>query len=141
MTGWYGKPYCRAAVAGLAYGAVTFALAIVLGTVRVYLLDSWIGEIAAVVAELSVILPVAWVLCGWLVARFAVAAGIRVRLIMGAVALSALFLLELGLSLAVFDRTASEFLATYGTDSAWLGLMGQIAFAAFPIVHRSRGAR
>ena len=47
---------CRAAVAGLVYFAIVFAVAVALGIARAALLAPWVGELAAVAIELPVVL-------------------------------------------------------------------------------------
>ena len=60
--------------AGLAYFAVVFAAGFVLGTLRVLVVAPHLGEIAAVVAELPIMLAVSWIICGWLLGRVALRA-------------------------------------------------------------------
>lgn len=64
---WPRHDPLRTVLAGLAYFAVIFAAGVALGTVPVVLLIPRIGETAAVVIELPVILTVAWIASRWLV--------------------------------------------------------------------------
>ncbi len=121
-------------------GAV-FAAGFVLGTLRVLFLAPRLGETAAVLAELPVIVLVSWVVCGRLVSRFAVAAAAGPRLTMGAAAFILLMAEELALSILGFGRSAAEHWQHYRTLAGALGLGGQIVFAAFPFVQTKLSRR
>lgn len=132
----------RAAVAaGVAYFGIVFAVGFALGTLRVLVLAPRLGEPAAVLLELPLMLAVSWVACGWLLARFRVPPRRSHGLAMGAVAFALLMLGELSVSLALLGRSAAEHLAAYGTGSAALGLLAQLAFAAMPAVRAPRRPR
>lgn len=118
--------------AGIAYFAAVFAAGFVLGTLRVLLLVPRLGEAAAVLIELPVILLVSWFVCRSLVGRFAVPALAQARLAMGGIAFALLMGAELALAVFVFDRSLAGHWQHYTTLSGSLGLAGQIAFAAFP---------
>jgi hypothetical protein len=90
------------------------------------------GEAAAVLIELPLILLVSWIVCGWLIRAFAVAAASGPRLAMGGTAFILLMAAELALSSLVFGRSVSEHGQHYLTLAGALGLAGQLAFAAFP---------
>ena len=124
--------------AGLAYFAVVFAVGFALGTVRVLVVAPHLGETAAVLAELPVMLAIAWTVCGWLLKHVPLPDGWGQRLAMGGVALAFLLAAELGLVVLAFGRTVAEHLAGYGSPAGALGLAGQLAFASFPLV-RGRG--
>lgn len=53
---------------------------------------------------------------------------------MGASAFGLLMLAELGVSVLGFGLSIAESFESYQTSSALIGLLGQVAFAAFPIV-------
>ena len=125
--------------AGLAYFAVVFVAGFVLGTLRVLVVAPRLGEVAAVLAELPVMLAVSWTVCGWLLGRVALSGGWGYRLAMGGVALVLLLGAELGLSVLAFGRTIAEHLASYGSPAGALGLAGQVAFALFPLLRRTGG--
>jgi len=126
----------RTLLAGLAYFGMVFAVGFLLGSVRIFLLLPWLGEAAAVLVELPVILCIAWFACRLLVRAFDVPPRITMRLTMGGIAFLTLIGAELGLSLFAFGRTPGEHLAQYREVHALLGLAGQVAFALFPFVHR-----
>ena len=60
----------RAAWAGLAYFGIVFATGFALGTLRVLAVTPRLGENAAVLLELPIILTLSWVACRWLISRF-----------------------------------------------------------------------
>ena len=122
----------RAAAAGAAYVGIVFAAGFLLGTLRVAVLAARIGETAAVMLELPIMLAISWIACRWLIARFDVAAILAPRLVMGGLAFAILILAEIGVSIVGFGRTFSDSLGHYRELAAMLGLAGQIAFAAFP---------
>jgi hypothetical protein len=130
------NPFVRAALAGLSYFALVFAAGFVLGVVRVLVLLPRSNETVAVLIELPIILAISWAVCRWLVARFRVRGAIPVRLAMGGLAFGLLMLAETGLSVLGFGRSLAEHLAHYRSLPALLGLLGQLAFAAFPALQK-----
>jgi hypothetical protein len=60
--------------AGAVYFTIVFAVGFLLGTVRVLVLVPRVGETAAVMIELPIILAASWITCRWLIARFSVPA-------------------------------------------------------------------
>jgi hypothetical protein len=123
-----------ALTAACAYFGIVFAAGFALGTIRVLTLAPRLGELGAVLFELPIMLAISWFASGAVIRRFAVPAGWDQRAIMGAAAFVLLMLAELGLSLFVFERPAGAFLASFTTPSGAIGLLGQIAFALFPLV-------
>lgn len=119
--------------AGVYYFAIVFASGFVLGALRVLVIAPRLGDVGAVAVELPVMLALSWFVCRWLVEREPVAAQTP-RLMMGAVALVLLLVAEAGVSVLGFGRSLAEHLAAYGAASARLGLAGQVAFAAFPLL-------
>jgi hypothetical protein len=118
---------------GILYFAIVFAAGFLLGTFRVFVLLPLIGELAAVALELPIILIISWLVCRRLISRFSVPATASQRLAMGALAFCLLMLVEVGLSVLVFDRSGAEYLAHLQTAPGLLGLAGQIAFALLPL--------
>jgi hypothetical protein len=129
-----------ALVAGTLYFAVVFTLGFVLGTARVVLVVPRLGEVGAVALELPIMVAASWFICGWLVARRAVAPETKARLLMGGVAFALLMAAELGVSVFAFGRELAEHIAAYRAPSAQLGLAAQILFAAFPLIRGRSGA-
>ncbi len=124
----------RSIIAGIAYFGVVFAAGFVLGGVRVTLVVPRIGEAAAVALELPVMLAVSWIACRWLIGRFAVPVDRKSRFVMGATAFAVLLAAEVGVSMIIFGRTIAGFVDQYRSVAGLLGLAGQLAFAAFPLV-------
>ena len=119
---------------GLIYFAAVFAVGFVLGTIRTLFLTPSIGELGAVLVELPVILTAAWVICGRLLRGRRVTAAQAAA--MGVAAFTLLMLGEAGLSVWLFGRTLPQHLALYAQPAKMIGLAGQIAFAAFPLLRR-----
>jgi hypothetical protein len=119
--------------AALGYTGVVFGAGFLLGTLRVVLLERWLGSVIAVLLELPLMLGVSWLACGAVLGRFRVSTRLGPRLGVGSLAFMLLMLAEAGVSVLGFGRTLAEHLATYRATSAQLGLLAQIAFALFPI--------
>lgn len=116
--------------AGTAYFGIIFLLGFWLGTVRVLVLTPQLGELFSVSLEVPVMLAVAWWVCDRLIKRFQVPA--TERLAMGAIALGWLLLAETGLGVGLLGQSWGEYLGHYATLPGLVGLLGQVAFAAFP---------
>lgn len=127
----------RAAKAGAVYFASVFAAGFLLGAARILLLLPRLGETAAVLLELPVMLAVSWIACRVICKRVGVPPLRSGRAVMGGVAFALLMVAELGLSMLGFGRTLAEHLDIYRHLPGQLGLAGQIAFAAFPVVQAS----
>lgn len=132
-------PVLRAAAAGLAYFGVVFAAGFGLGVLRVLILMPGLGEGPAVVLELPFMLALSWVACGWLIARLDVRARLTDRLVMGGLAFATLLIAEIGVSAFAFGRSLAVHLSHYRELPALLGLVGQLAFAAFPVIRCAGG--
>jgi hypothetical protein len=124
--------------AGLAYFASIFALGFVLGTTRtLWLVPAW-GEVAAVLAELPLMLTASWLAARWLVGRYGVPRGTP-RLIMGALAFALLMTAEAALGVLAFDESLISWAANLFAVPGVFGLAGQIGFALMPALvgHRA----
>jgi hypothetical protein len=121
-----------AALAGCLYFALVFAAGVALGVPRALVLAPRTGPLAAVLLELPLILAVAWLVCGRLLARLAVPGDPAARALMGGLAFALLIGAELLLALAS-GGTAAGFLAGLATPAGLLGLAGQAAFALLPL--------
>lgn len=96
---------------GTAYVVAVFAAGFVLGVLRTLVLVPLLGELAAVLMELPVILTIAFLL---------------------------LMLAEGGLSTLLAGRSLSEHLALYAQLPHQVGLAGQLAFALLPWIQVRR---
>lgn len=93
-----------------------------------------IGEIGAVVVELPFMLLVSWVSCKWVIRVFVVPRCMLPRITMGLTAFFLLLCAEALLSVFLLNLSLSQHFALYLHVTAQLGLLGQIAFALFPLV-------
>lgn len=124
--------------AGVVYFAIIFALGFVLGVMRHVVLSVWtdINPASAVLLELPVILAASWVCCGWVIASCAIPGRRSARAWMGVVAFVMLMGAEALLALCWMGRSLAEHAASYREPAHALGLAGQVAFAAFPVLRR-----
>ena len=120
--------------AGAAYFAIVFAIAFVLGSLRVLFVAPRVGELGAVLIEGPIILAVSWVVCGWVLQRIDVPASAGARVTMGAVAFALLMAAEFVLGVYGFGRSVGEILASFAELPAQVGLAGQVGFALIPLV-------
>jgi len=91
-----------------------------------------VGVLWAVMLETPVILTASWIVCGWVLRRWAVSACTGRRLTMGGVAFVLLLLAEALLAL-VIGLGPTAYFASWGTAPGALGLAGQLVFAFFPL--------
>ena len=126
--------------AGSAYFAWVFALGFALGTARTLLVQEapGSGRLLGVLIELPIMLWASWLLCGFVVRRFAVAPAFAPRAAMGGVAFALLLLAEWLVGALLFGRTPGEHFRLYAEPSYALGLAAQLAFAAMPLLQRRR---
>ena len=61
----------NAVKAGIVYFLAVFAIGFLLGTIRILWITPWLGDGAAVLLELPVILTASWLLCARLIDTFA----------------------------------------------------------------------
>jgi hypothetical protein len=119
--------------AGAAYFAVVYLIGFLLGTIRVLLLAPRLGDTAAVLFESPIILAASWVVSHWSADTFVVRAKAAPRLVMGGSAFVLLIVGELAVSILAFGRSWEETAATYRSLPGLVGLLGQVAFALFPL--------
>ncbi len=128
----------RIIAAALAYFAIVFGLGFLLGTFRVLFVIPRIGETAAVLLELPVMLAASWFAAGWCVRRFAVPPRVAPRLAMGLLAFALVMVAELGLAVILFGRSPAQHFAGYRHFAGAAGLVAQIGYALFPALRRAR---
>ena len=126
----------RTLVAALVYFAVVFAAGFVFGTIRTLLLVPRIGALPAVMIEAPLILAVSWLVCGRVLAHWAVPPQWPWRLLMSATAFVLLIAAEMALARVLNGGSPAQFLASYATAAAKLGLAAQLLFAALPLLRR-----
>ena len=123
-----------AGLAGIAYASVAFAAGFALGVLRILVLAPRVGEEAAVLIELPVILTVSWIICRRLIALMRVSHKSAARAIMGLSALTALLAAEAVLGVLAFDRPLFDLVTRDRSTAELLGLAGQLLYATFPWV-------
>lgn len=116
----------------LAYALCVFAVGFLAGTIRVLLLVPALGETAAVLVELPVMLAASLLVARWAVARWQVPARPTPRIAVGLVAFGILMACEALVAVALFGTAPGAHFAHYLTPRAWPGLSGQLVFAAIP---------
>lgn len=124
----------RCVIAGLVYSLIVFLLGFGLGVFRILLVVPHVGETMAVLSEIPIILGASWVVCGWCIRRYDVAAGADSRVLMGAVAFTLLITAELVTSVTLFGRTRDQLIASYQTTPGAIGLAAQLAFGLLPLL-------
>lgn len=124
--------------AALIYALAVFAVGFALGVARIILLVPRFGETASVLIELPFMLAASWSACGAVLKRTALPPSLSARGMMGALAFAMLIGLEAIVGLVLMRLSAGEFFARFSTPPGALGLLGQIAFAAFPMMRRRR---
>lgn len=124
---------------GTAYVAAVFAAGFVLGVLRTLVLVPLLGVLGAVLVELPVILTIAWLVCTRILRRRPLLPPAAVA--MGVVAFLLLMLAETAVSTLLAGRSLAEHLALYVQLPHQVGLVGQLAFAAFPWMLSRRAQR
>jgi hypothetical protein len=133
-----GNDMSRVLLAGSVYFLMLFALGFAFGTIRVVLLAPHLGQVAATLSEIPVMLVAAVVSCRWALGHWQVSRAKIIRWAMVGWFLILLFGFETLLGAALFGRTASEQWAALGTPAGLLGLTGQIIAALMPVLVRTR---
>ena len=123
----------QATKAGALYAIVVFSIGFILGTIRVLLLVMHLGETAAVIVEVPIMLAASWPVCRWCVQRLDVRRTVPARSLMGVVAFLVLMSAEFGLG-TVFGRSPVNQIAAYKSPPGAIGLAAQLIFAMFPLI-------
>lgn len=117
--------------AGLAYFGLVFGTGFVLGIVRVLLLEPRVGERAAELAEMPLMLLVIWLAAGYVCRRYRARLGTAGWAVVGALALLLLLAAELGLVLFSGSDIAT-YLAGRDPVSGGAYLFALALFTAMP---------
>lgn len=117
--------------AALLYLAVIFTLAFAFGAFRVSWLAPRIGDVAAVLIEVPLILIASYVAARAIMPRFGIRNGVA-ALTMGALAFALLLMLECALAVLAFGQSATAWAAALATLPGMIGLLGQLGFALMP---------
>ena len=126
----------RTLFTGTAYVGAVFAAGFLLGVLRTLVLVPLLGELAAVLVELPLMLTIAWLVCGRILRRWPLSPSSAIG--MGAIAFLLLMAAEAGLSTLLAGRSLAEHMAMYAQLPHQLGLAGQLAFALFPWMQARR---
>ncbi|GLR23966.1 MULTISPECIES: hypothetical protein [Alphaproteobacteria] len=124
----------RALIASTIFFLALFALGFALGTVRVIFIAPRVGQLAAVAAEVPIMVIAGFFACRWTLKHCRVPGTLVIRWVMAAWFLGLLFAFETVLGAALFGLTAAEQLAALMTPTGLLGLSAQIIAALFPLV-------
>lgn len=123
----------RLVTPALSYVAPVFAVAFLLGALRVTLVAPQTGALLAVALEVPLLLALSWLVAGRVLGRWPLA--LADRLAMGALAFALLMLAKFALALA-FGQRPARFLSNLATPPGALGLAGQIGFGLIPALRR-----
>lgn len=118
----------------LVYTLAVFAVGFVLGAVRVLFLAPRVGEMTAVAVEMPLMLFASFLVAKVVLRHWRVPARPWPRFCVGVLAFVILMILEVTLSLTLFGNSPAQHLAHYARPVAWLGLAGQLVFAAMPLL-------
>ncbi|MBS3929129.1 MAG: hypothetical protein KGZ65_13305 [Sphingomonadales bacterium] len=124
-------------LAAAVYWAVVFAFAFVLGIVRTLWLAPRLGELAATLCELPLVLTVSWLTAKRVTRGFGVNAPGE-ALATGLIAFTLLMLAELALARVLAGQSVGQWAAGLTTPAGMLGLAGQVGFALMPWWVRER---
>ena len=119
--------------AGAIYFFVVFTAGFAFGTLRTLVIAPPIGDLIAVVLELPLMLAISWIACGWVLRRIRVPNLTYHRIAMGAFAFILLMVAEVLMSTQLAGLDLASHFALYRTLPVIIGLLGQIAFALFPL--------
>ncbi|MCW8087791.1 hypothetical protein [Sabulicella glaciei] len=125
----------RAIPAAIFYVLGAFALGMLLGPLREFVLAPWTGPLLATLLELPLVLLWSWLLAGWIVGRMEVPLG-GARWLMGGLALLLLLAMELALGRVLRGWDFAAWLAHLGTEPGLASLAGYLVFAALPALQR-----
>lgn len=123
--------------AGLRYGVEAFALGFALALIRIPLLVPVLGEIAAVLTEIPVMLAAMLLRARAIVRRSRIRTAMQ-RMAMGLTGFVLLMVCEWGLAL-VLGQGSQAWLDSLATMPGAIGLAGQVMFAMLPLTVRYPG--
>lgn len=128
----------RPLTAASVYFLTLFTLGFILGTIRVLFVAPRIGELAATLLEVPLMLGAAFFLCRWVVGRWRVPPDLAARGVMVLWFLLLLVLFESLLGVALFGRTLGDIWAGLATPAGLVGLSAQAIAAFLPLLIRRR---
>jgi hypothetical protein len=131
----------NAFLAGLTYFAIVLGTGFVLGVFRVPFLVPRIGERWAELAEMPIMAVVIFLAAGYILRRFPDIRSPGRSLAAGFLALALTVCAELGLAVALQDRTLSEFIDSRDKVSGSVYLLLLLVFAIMPRLRLQQDAR
>lgn len=123
--------------AAACYFAIVFGAGFIAGTIRTLLLAPAMNEGLAVLIELPIMIAISWWACGFVLRRMKPVPDLPARIAVGTIAFALMLAAETVVSLALAGLTFRQHLALYAALPAQLGLLGQLFFAAFPLIRRN----
>lgn len=121
-----------AIIRGLIYYAVIFGLAFVAGVARTLVIAPLLGATVAVLLEVPIIVAASWVGASRLL-RGRLFSNLQL-VVMGAIAFLLTMLSEVVLARLLRGESVSDWAANVATPLGLVGLAGQIAFGAMPLL-------
>jgi len=126
--------------AGVVYFSLVFAAGFALGTARVLLLVSRLGERTAELIEAPVMIVVSYFAARWVVRRCVLPRTAGHRLAVGLIALALMLGFEFGLVLQLRGLTLTEYFATRDPVSGAVYYLSLILYAFYPLLVRRNGS-
>lgn len=134
------RAFAGASWAGLLLGLSAFAAGFVFGILRVVFVTPAVGSVAAVLLELTILLPLLWWGAGRICKGMKVS-GRNPRFMVGLTALATLLSLETCFALAGVKLSVGAYLAGITTPTGLIGLAGQAVLAWLPAMHGAPAPR
>jgi hypothetical protein len=138
LEGWKTGNVLTALKAGLCYFAVVFSIGFALGALRELVVRPVLGNDLARLAELPVMVVLAWLICRWLVLRMQVPADVFSRVAMGAVMFALAMIAEVMVGQFVMKLALPDQMRMLTSATGMAGLLAQLATAAFPYLQAKR---
>lgn len=129
----------RLAGAAALYFALVFGVGFLLGPIRVFWLEPWLGKTVAVLCETPFLLIAMIVAARWVPKRIGLRADLKSLAAMGAGALVLQQFADFAVGIALRGVTPIEQLANFKTPAGLIYAAALLAFAAMPaLVNRDR---
>ncbi len=122
----------RLAAAAALYFAIVFGVGFLLGPIRVFWLEPWLGKTAAVLCETPFLLVAMIVAARWVPTKVGLRAGLGSLAAMGVGALVVQQIADFAVGIALRGMTASELVANFITPAGVIYAALLLAFAAMP---------
>jgi hypothetical protein len=120
--------------AAFAYVLPVFAVAFVLGALRVTFVAPLTGPLSAVALEVPLVLALSWAVAGRVMAGWPQVRPVALALLAFALLIGLEFVTALALG-----QTPTRFLGGWKTLDGALGLLGQIGFGLIPLLRQAKG--